>query len=138
MHATYFELFEIDGLLRNKYNTPMEYVQLYGNNAYECGYKIREWALSQEMHSRSFHAIVSELKDDIFRLGKIIVNTKSSYQHRITTAQQLRDVLKYVKSMLTIDHSIRKKQRMLNGSKYNKRHNKKKQAVARLSGRFFY
>jgi|GEM_PF-4479597 len=103
MHATYFELFEIDGLLRNKYNVPIEYVQLYGNNPYECAYKMREWALNQEIHARAFHAIVAELKDDIFRLGKTIVNTKSAYQHRITTAQQLRDVLKYVKSMLTID-----------------------------------
>lgn len=103
MHATYFELFEMDGLLRNKYSTPIEYVQLYSNSAYECSYKIREWALGQEMYARSFHAIVGELKDDLFRLGKTIVNTKSSYQHRITTAQQLRDVLKYIKSMLTID-----------------------------------
>lgn len=103
MHATYFELFELDGLLRNKYNTPMEYIQLYGNNPYECAYKMREWALSQEMQSRSFHAIVSELKDDIFHLGKTIINTKSVYEHRITTAQQLRDILKYIKSMLTID-----------------------------------
>jgi len=103
MHITYFDLFEGDGNLRNKYQTPISYVENFSNDPYECSYKIREWALSDEMHAISFHQIVGNIRSDINDLQKKILNTNPTYQHRITTAQQLRDTLKYIKSLLTID-----------------------------------
>lgn len=102
MHTTYFELFEADGNLRNKYQKAISCVEQNANNPYECSYKIRQWALD-EMHNISFHQIVSDMRNDIAYLQKIILNTNSGYHHRITTAQQLRDTLKYIKSLLTID-----------------------------------
>lgn len=102
MHATYFELFEADGNLRNKYQKPISCVEQNSNNPYECSYQIRQWALD-EMNNISFHQIVADMRNDIAYLQKIILNTNSTYHHRITTAQQLRDTLKYIKSLLTID-----------------------------------